>query len=137
MEPRILCIIAICQLGIIDRVLRGIQTCGLGSTWLVTPHSIRILAIKMIVTLRIHNQGYLITISGTAAGKRCSLNGRNIPFESSNEIGAALSLDLGPLRIACTPPWLMERNIATILITLCFIGSIHIIQCIGKTVMRI
>ena len=101
------------------------------------PHSIRILSIEMIVSFGIHYHGNLIGISGTGAGECRLLDPWHIPFQSSNKIGAALPFDLRPLRESCCAARLMKGHVAAILVAQFLVRQIHVIQRIGKTVMRI
>jgi hypothetical protein len=73
----------------------------------------------------------------TALRKIRLVHGRNIPLESPDQIRAPLSVDLGPLGIPRFPPWLMKGNVASLFVTLGFLGNIHIVHGIRKAVMRI
>ena len=101
------------------------------------PHAIGILPITVIVALGIHDNRNLVEAPFTAPGKGGSIDIRNIPLESSDEVWATLSPDFGPLGIARLSPWLMEGNIAPLFVTLGLLGDIHMIDRIRKAVMRI
>jgi hypothetical protein len=101
------------------------------------PHAIAVLPIEVIVTLGIHDKRNLIEAPLTALRKIRSVHGRNIALKTPNQIRAPLSVDLGPLGVSRFSPWLMKGDIAPLFVTLGFIGNIHIVHGIRKTVMRI
>jgi len=101
------------------------------------PHAIAVLPIEVIVTLGIHDERNLIEAPFTSPSKIRSIQGGNIPLEPPNQIRTPLSVDLGPLGIARFPPWLMKGNIASLFVTLGFLGDIYIVHSIRKAVMRI
>jgi hypothetical protein len=103
----------------------------------VRPQTVIVLPITVIVTLGIHDDRNLIESPFTAPGKGGSIDTRNIPLESPNQIRASLSIDFGPFGIARLSSWLMEGHITPLFVTLGFIRNIHIVHSIRKAVMRI
>jgi len=91
----------------------------------------------MVVALGIHDERNLIMAPVTSLRKIRSVQGWNIPLESPDQIGASLSVDLGPFGIPRFPPWLMKGDIASLFVTFGLVRNIHIVHSIRKAVMRI
>ena len=102
---RPLLVVPIGQFRIVDQVFGRIELRDLGASWLMGPQAILItllliLTIEVVITQRIHYERNLVESSFTFLCECRSIDRRNIPFESSNQIGTPLSLDFGPLGIA-------------------------------------
>jgi len=91
----------------------------------------------MIVILRINDRCNLIGSLWTCLFKGGQLKPWDIAQQTPHQIWAALPLYLAPLRIPGLPTRLMKGNIASLLVTLGRRRNIHIIKCIGKTIMAI
>jgi len=91
----------------------------------------------MIVVLWIHDHCDFVFARGASLGKGTEFQTRNIPFESSDEIGAALPLDPPPLGEPDLTTWLVKRHITDRLIADGRRRLILVIERIGKTVVRI
>jgi hypothetical protein len=91
----------------------------------------------MIVILGINDRGDLIRSLWTRLFKRGQLKSWDIAQQTPHQIWAALPFHLAPLRIPGLPTRLMKGNITSLLITFGLGRNIHIIKCIGKTIMAI
>jgi len=96
-----------------------------------------VLPIEVIVIVGIDHHGHFVFPYRAPASKVRQLQSRNIPFQSSNQIGTPLPLDAPPFGKPYLSSWLMKGHVTDRLIADLRTWPILIIKRIGKAVVGI